>query len=111
MKVLILDTYYQRFLDRMYDGDPLLASRSYNVQLEKLLGASFGTSDFYSRHLRTLGVDAADIVANCAPLQFQWGAERGIARERAGARTLLRRLKRRLRREPERAGFEPREAQ
>ena len=55
MKVLILDTYYPRFLDNLYDREPSLASQSYEIQLQRLLASCFGTSDFYSRHLREMG--------------------------------------------------------
>lgn len=79
MKVLILDTYYPGFLEATYRGDPTLASLAYAEQLDALLGLAFGTADFYSRRLRELGVDAVDVIGNCAPLQSQWAREHGGA--------------------------------
>jgi spore maturation protein CgeB len=99
MKVLILDTYYSRFLEATYRQTPGLASRPYAAQLEHLLAQCFGTSDFYSRHLREFGVDAADIVVNCAPLQLRWAQEHGLGPfvHRAPRRGVLRSLIARLR--------------
>jgi hypothetical protein len=38
----------------------------------------FGTSDFYSTNLISIGHEAKEIVANCEPLQRQWAREHGI---------------------------------
>lgn len=111
MKILILDTYYPRFLDRLYQHEAGLAAQPYEVQLARLIAGCFGTSDFYSRHLREQGVAAVDVIPNCAPLQLRWAAEHGITRERPGPQTLLRWVRGRLRREPQRAGFRPGEAE
>ena len=103
MKVQILDTYYPRFLEAVYRRAPGLASKRYDEQLRHLLNECFGTSDFYSRPLRELGVDARDIIVNCAPLQVRWAQENG-ARALAGRaprRGLLRSLRDRLRGGPE----------
>lgn len=101
MKVLILDTYYPRFLEAVYRHTPGLASKPYSAQLQHLLAECFGTSDFYCRPLRELGVDAADIIVNCAPLQLRWVQEHGprtLARSVAGPRRgILRSLVTRLR--------------
>lgn len=100
MRVLILDTYYPRFLDAVYRELPGLSGRSYDDQLRHLIDQCFGTSDFYSRHLRELGVEATDIIANCAPLQTQWAAEHGMSSRSLGParRTFARRVVDRLRR-------------
>ena len=80
MKVLILDTYYSGFLGTTYRRDSTLAALPYAEQRDALLGLAFGTADFYSRRLRELGVDAIDVIGNCAPLQWQWAREHGAAR-------------------------------
>jgi spore maturation protein CgeB len=72
MKIIIVDTYYAAFLARFYAQQGGLANRDYQTQLQSLLDACFGTSDFYSRHLNRLGCDAQDIVVNCIPLQKSW---------------------------------------
>lgn len=72
MKILIVDTYYAAFLARFYAQQDGLANADYQTQLQALLNACFGTSDFYSRHLNELGCEAQDLVVNCAPLQQTW---------------------------------------
>jgi spore maturation protein CgeB len=77
VRIFVLDTYYPDFLAAHYRARPELASRSYEEQLASLMERCFGTSDAYSRHLRELGHEAVDVVANCAPLQRRWAAEQG----------------------------------
>jgi len=72
MKILIVDTYHPAFLASLYAQNDGLAQIDYPTQLKALLEACFGTSDFYSRHLQTLGCDAQDLVVNCLPLQQVW---------------------------------------
>jgi len=79
MKVVILDTYYPRFLKSFYAQHAELRSASSQEQTDALLKAAFGTSDFYSRHLKDLGVDAHDLVANCVPLQKTWATENDVS--------------------------------
>ena len=72
MKIVIVDTYYPAFLARIYAQQNGSASNDYSIQLQALLNACFGTSDFYSRHLNSLGCEAHDLVVNCIPLQQAW---------------------------------------
>jgi hypothetical protein len=74
MKVLIIETYYPRFLVDHYRRTNI-ADLPYAEQRRSLFDACFGVSDFYSRHLRSLGVEAEELIANCAPLQLQWARE------------------------------------
>jgi spore maturation protein CgeB len=99
VKVLILDTYYPRFLESVYAKSPALAERSYEEQLRHLVSQCFGTSDFYSSHLRELGVDAVDVVPNCAPLQEQWAVEHRMPKPRGdwSPRGIARSVRNRLR--------------
>lgn len=78
MKIAIIDTYYAAFLTSFYADRSHLRSASYTQQREALLDQCFGTSDFYSRHLRTLGHDAQDLIVNCVPLQEAWAKEYGV---------------------------------
>jgi spore maturation protein CgeB len=98
VKVLILDTYYSGFLQTTYRQITDLASRAYADQLDRLLAQAFGTADFYSRHLCEMGVEAVDVIGNCAPLQLRW-ADENSAPTGAGARRrgILRRVLGRLR--------------
>lgn len=78
MKILIVDTYYAAFLARLYAQKEGLANTDYQTQLQNLLNACFGTSDFYSRHLNALGCEAQDLVVNCVPLQKTWAKANNI---------------------------------
>lgn len=72
MKITVVDTYYAAFLARFYAQQSALSRTDYSVQLQSLLDACFGTSDFYSRHLNELGCEAQDLIVNCVPLQQSW---------------------------------------
>ena len=78
MKVAIVDTYYAAFLASHYADRPHLRSALHAQQSSELLDQCFGTSDFYSRHLQTLGHDAQDLIVNCLPLQTAWAREHGV---------------------------------
>jgi spore maturation protein CgeB len=80
VRILVLDTYYPAFLAARYHRRAELASRSYDEQLASLMECCFGTSDAYSSHLRELGHEAVEIVANCGPLQARWAREHGYGR-------------------------------
>lgn len=72
MRIALLDTYYPRFLEAHYADKPGQAEVTYQDQRRDLLNQAFGTSDFYSRHLRALGHDPEDLIVNCTPLQKAW---------------------------------------
>lgn len=78
MRVALLDTYYPRFLLAHYATHPVLADDAYAEQRQSLLDQVFGTSDFYSRHLRAMGHDAQDLIVNCTPLQTSWAQEHRV---------------------------------
>jgi spore maturation protein CgeB len=75
VKIALIDTYYPRFLAEHYRKHHELAEGDYEKQLADLLSCAFGTSDFYSRHLRTMGHNAHDLIVNCVPLQKTWAQE------------------------------------
>lgn len=77
MKIAVVDTYYAAFLVSHYAGRPHLKAAPYAQQRDELLDQCFGTSDFYSRHLKALGCDAQDLIVNCVPLQEAWARESG----------------------------------
>jgi hypothetical protein len=78
MKIVIVDTYYPAFLARFYAQQNGLAANDYSIQLQALINACFGTSDFYSRHLNSLGCEAHDLVVNCIPLQQAWASANNV---------------------------------
>jgi spore maturation protein CgeB len=75
MKILILDTYYQSFIDAVYASRPNLADLPYREQWRVLMDQCFGTADFYSSNLQPLGVAAEEVVVNADPLQARWAKE------------------------------------
>ena len=79
MRIAILDTYYAKFLKQYYHINPGLNRQDFEFQRSALLKASFGTSDFYSRHLTMMGHEVVDLIANCVPLQDSWARENKIS--------------------------------
>ena len=73
MRIALVDTVYPQFLASL---PPL--TESYDAELVHLMDRRFGTFDAYSYHLRMLGWDVIDIVANHAALQNLWLAEQGL---------------------------------
>ena len=78
MRIAIVDTYYPRFLKSIYENSPYLIDRSYDKQHKTLINSLFGTSDFYSHHLNSLGCEAQDLIVNCLPLQRAWAKEQNF---------------------------------
>ncbi len=72
---LFLNLYYPAFLQSAYAANPLLASASYNEQLNVLRNARFGDSDFYSYNLGQNGWKTDDLILNAVPLQSAWAKE------------------------------------
>ncbi len=79
MRIILLDTYYPAFLRQIYAANADLTKTGYAAERDFLLSQCFGTSDFYSRHLITLGCEAQDLIANCTPLQSRWAQEAGVS--------------------------------
>ena len=77
MKILFVDTYYPRFLSDYYRQNQI-AHLPYDEQRNRLLQARFGVSDYFSRHLKKLGIESEELIVNCPPLQLRWAREHGI---------------------------------
>jgi hypothetical protein len=78
MRIAIVDTFYPRFLDSFYKRNRGLAQSSSASQRRSLLDACFGTSDYYSHNLASLGCEALDLIVNCVPLQKTWARENEV---------------------------------
>jgi len=78
MRIIIVDTYYAQFLKNHYRKQVDLARAGADEQRRSLLNANFGTSDFYSHNLESLGCETLDLIANCIPLQRIWAQENNI---------------------------------
>ena len=83
MRVLIVDTCYDAFLDAHYGRQPGLEDQPYELQWRALMDTFFGTADSYSHFLAPLGHEAHEVVVNCEPLQQAWAREHapGLAGE------------------------------
>jgi spore maturation protein CgeB len=84
MRIALLDTYYSRFLANFYAASPERAALPYETQRQGLLDELFGTSDFYSRHLKCLGHEAEDFIVNAVPMQTRWADEAGFRYSNSG---------------------------
>lgn len=74
MKILIVDTFYGPYLERLYASGELI-QQPWAVQHKAHFEGGFGTGDAYSHGLGLLGVEAIEIVANSMPLQRAWAQE------------------------------------
>ncbi len=78
MKILLVDTYYDKFLKTFYEKNLYQKNFNYSEELSKLLDTSFGTSDSYSFYLKKNKIEAEDLIVNSLPLQNKWAIENGI---------------------------------
>ena len=74
MRILIVDTFYGPYLERLYAGGTL-AQQPWAQQLKGHFAGGFGTGDAYSHGLGLLGMEAIEIVANSPVLQEAWARE------------------------------------
>ena len=77
-KVLIIDTYYPKFVSQWFTQHPEVKQQSYAQQLQRLLAEHFGTGDSYSYYLNQQGYQTQDVIADSLCLQQQWGTEHGL---------------------------------
>jgi spore maturation protein CgeB len=78
VRVLILNTDYEAFLEDLYAENPGLAEESYDRQMTVRNRSLFGAADFYSEGLKANGVEAIDIHLNNRSMQLRWAAEHGV---------------------------------
>jgi len=78
VRVLILNTDYEAFLEDLYAENPGLADQSYDQQMAVRNRSLFGAADFYSQGLKANAVEAADIHLNNRAMQLRWAAEHGV---------------------------------
>ena len=78
MKILIVDTYYDKFLKTFYKKNPTLKNLEYNFQLKALLDSNFGTSDTYSYYFNKNNWEAKDLIVNSFFLQKEWAKNNDI---------------------------------
>ena len=78
-RIVLINTYYPKFIDSHYHSHPNLRTAVYTDQLEALIASRFGDSDFYSQGLRKAGWLAEDLIINCLLLQHAWAAENNFS--------------------------------
>ena len=78
MRVLILSTDYEAFLEDLYAENPGLAEQGYDQQMAARNRSLFGSADFYSEGLKANGVQAAEVHLNNRVMQLRWAAEHGV---------------------------------
>jgi spore maturation protein CgeB len=83
MRILIIDTDYEQFLESLYERNPELSGSSYAEQAAAREEQLFGIAPSYAEHLRRLGHEAATISLNHDLAQRAWALEHGAAELRA----------------------------
>ena len=78
MKILILDNYYDNFLQSFYSNYPEINKQNFEDHRASLLSQRFGTSDVYSYNLKKLGHNAQELIVNDDRLQIKWAHENSI---------------------------------
>ncbi|CEG13821.1 conserved hypothetical protein [groundwater metagenome] len=79
MKILIVDTYYEGFLKTFYkENEEKIETLNYSELRQLLFNQFFGTSDFYSKNLKKIGVEAEEVIFNDSVLQSKWIEEQKI---------------------------------
>jgi hypothetical protein len=80
LRILFLNTDYVSFLGWLYRRHRDLAFQPYDRQMAERNASLFGTADFMSSHMRSMGHEAIDIHANNWPLQNAWFDRRGFSK-------------------------------
>ena len=79
MKILVVDTYYDKFLKSFYKNNTNQKNKTYENQHISLLDSCFGTSDSYTFFLKKNKIEAKDLIVNCIPLQKIWAKENNVS--------------------------------
>jgi len=78
MNILILDNYYDSFLQSLYSKYQNTKQYSFEKQRDLLMFQRFGTSNAYSNDLKKLGYESQEIITNDDNLQMKWARENNI---------------------------------
>jgi spore maturation protein CgeB len=72
-----ITTYYREYLNQYYTSNPEVVNDTYDRQMAHLMNQGYAWSNYFSIHLKKIGVDAFEIVCNAKFLQQTWVAENG----------------------------------
>lgn len=78
MKILIVDNYYPEFLKKIEKEIRAKGIDEYKKIKKEIINYKFGTSDYYSKNLISLGIKAEDIIINSKELQKSWTKKHNI---------------------------------
>lgn len=78
MKVLILDRYYETFLEQFHKKYPRIEQLSFNDYHQQLMQEGFGNSDSMAYYMRKNGWNAQIIVANDSVMLQKWARENDV---------------------------------
>jgi len=79
MRWMIVNTDYGPQIDAFYRDRPWLVGAPYRQQHAQRMATFAGTADCFSHHLRQLGHEAWDVIANMEPMQRRWADEYRVA--------------------------------
>ncbi|MCL5959986.1 MAG: glycosyltransferase [Chloroflexi bacterium] len=71
-------TTYQDFAHQFLAANPGCWELSYQELYDRFINTRYGLSDYYARHLQSLGHEAQDLFASFEPLQKAWAREHGV---------------------------------
>ncbi len=78
MRIQLLWTFYDQYLEAFYRARPQLAAQDHATQLRELLDDGFGWPPAVGRRLAELGHEVDIVIANAEPLQRAWASENGV---------------------------------
>ncbi len=91
MKLIKITGYYKFALKHYYEQNPQIINKTYNEQYKHLMSFGLGWSNFYTKALNKLGVEAFEIVNNATFLQKKWSEENNINLQ--GTKLIIEQLK------------------
>ncbi len=77
-KVVRVRQFYPVFLQDYYHRFPEVKNYCYKEQYDHIMSMGFESADYYTKHLRSMGIEAYEIVMNAKPLQLAWAKENGL---------------------------------
>lgn len=75
LRILLIQTYFPEFLERLYAERPALADLEFDEQRRRILQSACAIGDAYSSGLRRLGCEAVDVIVNADRMQQRWANE------------------------------------
>lgn len=77
-KFVKIASFYKNFLQHFYQSHPEIHHQPFPEHYKMLMDCGFAWADFFSQHLRCLGVEAHEIIYNDELLQQNWARHYGI---------------------------------